>query len=1118
MVDILKESGALGVKAGTVAAPSSSLSAEEMSRPYSRLAAAVGGLGDTLNDVARPFLQTQARESVQRDAEGNITMGSRLEFTANDKAYNAAALQAGLAMGKTGVDEQMTKLRMQFDGKPEEFRAASREFIKTVGSGGDKQLRPLLQQEADRVAGQHYEGLLSSKHDLDLKRSLDALNSRESMLGDRLSSLAAQGGTATDEFQRVRTELDDIRGQKALNPKLNYTPERKAAEDLALDNKLKADAIIGIGRREYERTGDLATVQTRTERDLLALGMPPDEVSKHMGGLSRNLAGAQAARSERLNEATERAMGMQQLMQSGVDVDPAEIEKTRNELAAGRRWGAVRALEVSAGAAAGARAINGARSVSEMVGVLNAPVGRRGTTAADVAATYQGLADGNDADAATLKELFRKTGGAVIDPQYVPWCAAFADAILKQSGRPGRNSLRAADFLSYGTATDAPSRGDVVVFKSETPGISGHVGFVVGVEGSRVRYIAGNDSDKVQETTKPLSSVAGFRVPPPAGTPIEGVTVGAGSEQYRDRGDVVGYASTDLAGIAERRARQKAFDERATAVFSQMETTWKAGANPSTNEVAELAQIAPYIQDKSLRDRMRERITAEAMKQAAAGTPLPALVEAEAALRDIDSRGGMTPLQREELKATEKAVASQRKAVDEKPYRAATSFDFGADLNGVVKSASRPIDWNSQQGVAAAMDARARTGRLLENLQGVTARGLVQADESEAASAAIRGGGPGSTAFLQSLAAQRPEVIVATLENKEVTDSISALTRSGDAERMRSAFGALDAFRRKSPGEFNRLFGKDVEDNLEEWNWRISMYPADVVAREMSRADDPAVKKAKDILGDEAKKRLDREKLTPGKIAGMFDESILPFSSPGAPVGSINNVQMGSVLTADYSEEYTRAYKLTGDEAKSKQLATDRLKRVWGASALNGGTLMKFPPEKHYPTIEGGHDWLRQQLELDVRTSLGLEARDGGSWLQGSVSARRAEKAKLDAMKPEERAMRQRNEAIAQAPRVLVPDAKTEADIQAGRLPSYAVTVLRPDGVYDALTDGQNRPLRFVADPNAAMRDRRLDAVRQRGQRMQVNDGTIMNPNDQRMMTDEQAITAPGMQGFERPN
>jgi uncharacterized protein (TIGR02594 family) len=139
-----------------------------------------------------------------------------------------------------------------------------------------------------------------------------------------------------------------------------------------------------------------------------------------------------------------------------------------------------------------------------------------GTTPADVAKAYDGMTESGHAD--TLMELFRKTGGQVIDPRETAWCAAFVDAILGASGKAKRGSLRAADFLNYGTPTDAPSKGDVVVFKPQAAGSSGHVGFVVGVnpDGS-VRYIAGNDSNKVQETTLPLSEVAGFRIPPEAG-------------------------------------------------------------------------------------------------------------------------------------------------------------------------------------------------------------------------------------------------------------------------------------------------------------------------------------------------------------------------------------------------------------------------------------------------------------------------------------------------------------------------------------------------------------------------------------------------------------------------
>lgn len=142
-----------------------------------------------------------------------------------------------------------------------------------------------------------------------------------------------------------------------------------------------------------------------------------------------------------------------------------------------------------------------------------------------VAKAFSGISETNHPE--VLTDFFRKTGGAAIDPNEVPWCAAFADAVLGASGKQKAGTLRAADFLNYGTPTSTPSQGDVVVFKSLAEGSSGHVGFVIGVDGNRVRYIAGNDSGKVQESSLPLDKVAGFRVPPQAGTPIQGLNVQA---------------------------------------------------------------------------------------------------------------------------------------------------------------------------------------------------------------------------------------------------------------------------------------------------------------------------------------------------------------------------------------------------------------------------------------------------------------------------------------------------------------------------------------------------------------------------------------------------------------
>ncbi len=143
-----------------------------------------------------------------------------------------------------------------------------------------------------------------------------------------------------------------------------------------------------------------------------------------------------------------------------------------------------------------------------------------------VARRFEGLSESDPQHRAVLTDFLSKAAGQRIDPAKVPWCAAFVDAVLDASGKPKRGSLLASDFLDYGTATDKPTKGDVVVFKSMARGSSGHVGFVVGIEGDRVRYIAGNDDNKVQEDTLPLAKVAGFRRPPEAGTGPFGADTG----------------------------------------------------------------------------------------------------------------------------------------------------------------------------------------------------------------------------------------------------------------------------------------------------------------------------------------------------------------------------------------------------------------------------------------------------------------------------------------------------------------------------------------------------------------------------------------------------------------
>ena len=118
-----------------------------------------------------------------------------------------------------------------------------------------------------------------------------------------------------------------------------------------------------------------------------------------------------------------------------------------------------------------------------------------------------------------LKNLFVDGKVPPIDPARIPWCAAFANAILNRQGYEGTKSLMARSFLHWGTKTNNPEEGDVVVFKRGNNKMAGHVGFFRGFEYiNGVQYVVvlgGNQKKSVSVGYFPASSVIGYRKPTP---------------------------------------------------------------------------------------------------------------------------------------------------------------------------------------------------------------------------------------------------------------------------------------------------------------------------------------------------------------------------------------------------------------------------------------------------------------------------------------------------------------------------------------------------------------------------------------------------------------------------
>jgi uncharacterized protein (TIGR02594 family) len=110
-----------------------------------------------------------------------------------------------------------------------------------------------------------------------------------------------------------------------------------------------------------------------------------------------------------------------------------------------------------------------------------------------------------------------KSNQEPVDPTQIPWCAAFANAVLRRTGFEGTESHMARSFLNWGQKTTKPEEGDIVVLKRGRSSATGHVGFFSGYEwyGSQqyVKVLGGNQNKSVNIAYYPVNYVLGYRRP-----------------------------------------------------------------------------------------------------------------------------------------------------------------------------------------------------------------------------------------------------------------------------------------------------------------------------------------------------------------------------------------------------------------------------------------------------------------------------------------------------------------------------------------------------------------------------------------------------------------------------
>lgn len=133
---------------------------------------------------------------------------------------------------------------------------------------------------------------------------------------------------------------------------------------------------------------------------------------------------------------------------------------------------------------------------------------------------YLGLHENRDYS--TLSKWLKSDGGTVGDPRRIPWCGDAVHTAIRLAlpnepfpGRVGPNPYLARNWLDFGVKSNLAFGAVAVFWRGAKKGLSGHVGFVVGVSqnGSLLRIRGGNQSNSVSDSWLGADRVLGFRKP-----------------------------------------------------------------------------------------------------------------------------------------------------------------------------------------------------------------------------------------------------------------------------------------------------------------------------------------------------------------------------------------------------------------------------------------------------------------------------------------------------------------------------------------------------------------------------------------------------------------------------
>ncbi len=489
--------------------------------------------------------------------------------------------------------------------------------------------------------------------------------------------------------------------------------------------------------------------------------------------------------------------------------------------------------------------------------------------------------------------------------------------------------------------------------------------------------------------------------------------------------------------VGERKLLGKGADAEWIRVKSQIDS----GVRPDPESLNTIIQAASIAGDHVLLEELGERMRRFEATEEAGRASLPVQQQALTEARALGTSGQLAPGEAAWIRDLEKVIATTKDRLEHDPIALA------AERFPERFAMPAPIDLGARDEALKGLNTRVQMARFVgQTYDRPSVMALSTGDRSHIAGA-IAGPDPkrASVAF-DVLASIPDDHFAATLRSEDIRNAIGGAARSTDPVKFSSAMMAIDRLWARAPEDVNRILGEDVVKTLQNWQAKLRYSSPAELAEQLKRRDDPQVIEQHKRL--EQKGREIARKHTIKQITDDLDPGLFTIG-PDVPT----DARTRDAAVADYESVFAERYAQSLDEKVARQQTIERMSLYWGRSKVNNGRLTLHAPETVYPAINGSHDWLKDQLRTDLTTRLGTVPDDHN----------------------------------------VVADRTTEADISAGRPPSYLVVTKNAKGEWDIVRGADQRPLRYRWDigPGRELARDYFQRQRQRVFGGRASDGSI---------------------------